>query len=125
MISNADYEISKLAKDLGFNEPCNTQFYKKSFLNKLNINKNSDNDEDEVSRPNLEELRTWLRKSKRIHIKINKHTSGVGLQWYFEVSMLGNESNLPDKIGSYTNQHDTSLLDAISMCLEMLKKQIV
>ena len=65
------FEIAKLLKEKGFNEPCLKQYYNNGELSNVSIEAKYNTIDNQVSAPTLQMVMKWLRKVHNIHIELN------------------------------------------------------
>jgi len=113
-------ELAEQAKLAKFDEVCDRVFYKGSLMRRQNINKNSQNDEDEASAPALRDLHDWFRTEHGIWIEITRKIIGGDTVWKYEIHKP-NENYLDDTYANmYYNEYDLALETSIKDAFKML-----
>lgn len=99
------YELSILAKEKGFNEPCLTWYLSIGVLNEANRDlrlSNFNTDTFAVSAPIYQQIIDWLREEHRIIVSVDVSPYTPSLNW-------GYVKSVESKIGKWTNEQENPL----------------
>jgi hypothetical protein len=76
------FEVAKLLKNKGFNEPCYTCYLNKEFSHYDYLSTNFELVDNAYSAPTLQMAMKWLRKKHLLHISIDMVNGG---RWEYEI----------------------------------------
>ena len=124
------FEIAKLLKEKGFDEPCGSyweyfrsdvtlyQGYVPEYSNSLTNHNKDKGDSNVFSRPTHQMALKWLREEKNIWCEIT--WEGGKNSWCFEAFNLKNEEYISDSIHHKINSYEEAVEVALKYTLENL-----
>lgn len=112
------FEIAKLLKEKGFNEPCLKQYYNNGELSNVSIEAKYNTIVNQVSAPTLQMAMKWLREVYNLHIWVEPNHDKEGL--YNAHVKVGWWSNNWGGVGY--NTYEQAVEEAIKYCLKHLIK---
>ena len=77
------YEVAKLLKEKGFDEPCYTCYIDDEISHYEYSSTNFELIDGVISAPTLQMTMKWLREVRNIHIIVNPYTDKEGQHWSF------------------------------------------
>ena len=116
------FEIAKLLKEKGFDEPCYTCYLNKEVSHYDYLSTNFELIDDVISAPTLQMAMKWLREVHNIHIVLHPYTDMEGHNWsfIFDKFTYGCWQELAIYITDSWNTYEDACEAAIKYCLENL-----
>ena len=128
-------ETAELAKELEFNQPCETAYNTKAFSNRyankvegeFELGGYCNNNPILLSLPNQSQLQKWLRDEHNLHIEIyvthvNKLTCKL-TQYNWKLKKLNVKNKMQTRKSGYChNSYEEALEEALLFTLKYMKK---
>ena len=114
------FEIAKLLKEKGFNEPTIGIYYKDGTFEYFSLNKWNSKFIIPISAPTLQMAMKWLREVHNLHITIKPYITTEGIMYVLEIYKLKSDrfTLLNSKAGFEKSEEACEA--AIKYCLENL-----
>jgi len=113
------FEIAKLLKDKGFDEPCLMCYtYDKKFGNYGHYNSCKNSEVFSLTAPTIQSTRKWLRKKHNIDITVDPHD--VCGEWIYQYHLCKDREYLFSR--DVDTSYENCANEAIKYCLENLIK---
>lgn len=109
------FEVAKLLKEKGFNEPCFSQYTKTGSIWNCQAPENFNESEGCYSRPSLYEAQKWIRDKQDFHIEICKQSDG----WYLYIYDISIETYITECTNS-NSSYEEALNRGIKEALKLI-----
>ena len=114
------FEVAKLLKEKGFNEPCYTCYLSKELSHYDYLSTNFELINDVISAPTLQMVMKWMREVHKIYIDISPTYSEGEKTIHFMWQIFDSNYDVIGDCEIFYDKYETTCEAAIKYCLENL-----